>query len=162
MKKLKATCLSAIILFTMSCTSLKYQIKRNDAFTKKVVSEILRDNDNVFYLTTEFSNASLVWTYEKDVIQIFKLINGSVSTERKYELLNGSESIIHHSEENFNNQIFECSELDGDLIEIRIKNDGDIEKYSFPVNLECFTEREYESTFLTRVAGDMRKYNIRW
>lgn len=162
MNILKITCLSAIILFTMSCTSLKYQIKRNDAFTNKFVSEILRDNNNVFYMITEYSNASVVWTYRNDVIQIFKLINGEVNNERKYEILNGNEWIIQYSKGDFTNQVFDCAELDGDLIKIKIKSDGNIEKHSFPVNLECFVQREYESEFLSRLTMDMKKYKIRW
>ncbi len=125
------------------------------------MSEIIKNNDNVFYLGTEYSNASFVWTYKNDVIQVFKLINGPVNTERKYEISNGKEWIIQHFKESFVGQIFDCTELDGDLIEIRIKKNGDIEKHSFPVNLECFFQGKYESKFLSRVAEDMKKYNIK-
>jgi len=161
MNTLKKTCFTALILFSLSCTSLKYQIKRNDAFTKKRVSEILKNNDNVFYLGTEYSNASFIWTYTNDFIQVFKIINGTVNTERRYEISNGKDWIIQHSKESYIDQIFDCTELDGDLIEIMILKNGDIEKHSLPVNLECFVHDKYESKFLSKIAEDLKKYNIK-
>lgn len=146
----------------MSCASLKYQIKRNNAYTSKIMTNLMKENGNVLYLGTEYANASFVWTYKVDTIQIYKLINGKINSQREYDVSFGKDWLEQLSSENLSEQVFDCTELDGDLIEIRIREEGVIMKHSFSVNLDCFVNGKYESEFLNRVIADMKAYNIKW
>lgn len=76
---LKLALLLPVVIFTLvSCSIMKNNIQKNNKFADKTISSFLEKNGNAFYITSTYSTASVVWTYNKNGIEINKLVKGKV------------------------------------------------------------------------------------
>lgn len=144
-----------------SCTGFKYQIKKNRIYTNKVVSDILKETDNVFSLSTEYSNASFVWTYNNESVRIYKLISSKVANFTVHKDLSDKDWIKQITEESVSAEAFKCAELDGDLLNVFIKQGTNTKEHSFAVGLDCLSQEKFQSVFLTSLSENIRKYHIK-
>lgn len=150
--------LAFIALLSISCSTLKSNIQKNNKFTDKTISSLLEKNGNVFYLTSTYATFSTVWTYSKDKLEIYKLINGRVNFQQEYFTI-CIDSINQISKE----ELFEldqCMELEGDGFGYRIKRGSEIEQQDLPIGIECFTKSKYKSDFLNKVVEDINIHKM--
>lgn len=150
--------LAAIIIFCMSCSTMRQNIQKNSKFIDKIISSLLEKNGNVFYLNSTYVTFSTVWTYSKDELEVYKLVNGKISLQQEYSTT-GIDNINQISRE----ELFEldqCMELDGDGFGYRIKRGSEIEKQDLPIGIECFTKLKYKSEFLNKVVEDINTHKM--
>lgn len=158
MKSTTKITLMIIVVFSMSCSTMKHNILINKKFTDEKISYLLEKNGNVFYLSSTYATFSTVWTYSKDKIEVFKLSNGKISFNEEYSTMS-----IENIDQISKQELFEldqCMELDGDNFGYRIKRTIEIEKEDLPIDIECFTKLLYKSKFLNKVVEDIKTYNM--
>lgn len=144
------------IIFLLSCSTIKNSIQKNHSKTDKLVSILLEENSNAFYLKSSYSNFSTVWFYSNNRIVIFKLSNGKIDSKNDYQnktqLNSFSKEVIF--------ELDKCIELDGDGFGFKIKNDDNIIQEDLPINVECLKKGKYQSDFLNEVVRDISTYDM--
>ncbi|MEC5395408.1 hypothetical protein [Bergeyella sp. RCAD1439] len=150
--------MAVIVMFCISCSTMKYNIQKNNKQIDKIISSLLEKNGNVFYLTSTYATFSTVWTYHKGRLEIYKLVNGKIILQQEY-FTTSIDNINQISKE----ELFEldqCIELDGDGFGYRIKKGSGIEQQDLPIGIECFIKLKYKSEFLNKVIKDINTYKM--
>ena len=149
--------LFSILLILMSCSTMQYNINKNNKFTEKHISNLLQKNGNVFYLFSTYSTFSIVWTYNKNGIEIYRLAKGKVFRK---EIFSEKEWIqdVKISVEDINNELYKtCSVvLDGDGFGFKINIDGIIHEDRFAIDIDCMKQQTYKSDFLNKIVYDIK------
>lgn len=102
---------------------------------------------------------SSVWRYAQDSVYIYILAKGKV-----FERLSFKESGIGEmnipSIKELNKDIGECGyELDGDLFNFMVRG-GWPERQDFPISIDCFTNKKYQSSFLNKIVESINKNKL--
>ncbi len=150
--------LTIIVTLCISCSTMKHNIQKNNTQTDKIIEYLLDKNGNVFYLNSTFVPFSTVWTYSKDKLEIYKLVNGKIISQQEY-FTTSIDNINQISKE----ELFEldqCMELDGDGFGYRIKRGSEIEQQDLPIGIDCFTKLKYKSEFLNKVVEDINTHKM--
>ena len=152
--------LPIVILFFATCSTMKQNISKNDKSTYRLTSSLLHKNGNVFYLTSTYSTISTVWTYGKNSIDIYKLVNGKISMQSTFPDIGFSQYEIPNLKD-LDIEIKECGyELDGDDFGFWIKGGSEIKQQDLPINIGCFTKLKYKSEFLNKIVKDINTHKM--
>jgi len=142
---------------TMKSNMIHNNIKKNTKFTQKQVNFLFKKNGNAFYLDSSYATFSIVWTYSKNGIEIYRLVNGKVFKKEIFpekEWLHDADIAV---EEIYKN----CSVvLDGDGFGFKINMDGNIHKESYTTNIDCMKQQTFESEFLNKIVNDIKNYKM--
>lgn len=65
-----------LMLFLPSCSTLNHAIKKNYRKTERIAMSLFRENGNVFFVTSTYANFSVVWTYDEERVEIYRLREG--------------------------------------------------------------------------------------
>ena len=149
-----------ILILTISCGSLKNQIKKTHTKADKLSDQIFIKNNNVFTLGSTHLNFSYVWTISKNHLIIYKVQGEKV--RKKTDILyteNLIQNLPGNQEMKFNN----CYELDGDFLKYKIQgaNDKTITD-TLPINITCFLNEEKEQDFYEQIEKIIRTNNLNW
>lgn len=150
--------LASFAILFITCSSMKNNIQKNNKFTEKLISALLVQNGNVFYLTSTYATFSTVWTYSSDKIEIYKLVNGRIRFQQEYPTTSIDNINQISKEELF--ELDQCMELDGDNFGYRIKRGSEIEQQDLPISIECFTKLKYKSEFLNKIVEDINAFKM--
>ena len=166
MKKQIIVLLILTSLFLLSCVAMKSDmilndIKKNTKFTKKQVSYLLRKNGNSFYLYSSYATFSVVWTYNKDGIEIYRLSKGRVFRKDIFP----EKAWIQDAEisvEEMNKEIYKkCFVvLDGEVFGFSINIDGKIHEDSYATGIDCMKQQTYSSEFLNKIVNDIKTFKM--
>jgi hypothetical protein len=153
--------LFSIFLLSISCSTMRYNINKNNRFTEKQIINLLQKNGNVFYLFSAYVSFSTVWTYNLKGIEIYRLAKGKVNQK---ETFSGKELIQYSAVafENIEKELYQkCAlELDGDMFGFRIDIDGKIHKEDYAVDINCLKKGTYKSDFLNNIVADIKIHNM--
>ena len=150
--------IASIAILCISCSTMKNNIQKNNKFTDKTISSLLEKNGNVFYLTSTYATFSTVWTYSKDKLEIYKLVNGRINFQQKYPTTSIDNINQISKEELF--ELDQCMELDGDGFGYRIKRGSEIEQQDLPIGIECFAKLKYKSEFLNKLVEEINAHKM--
>ncbi len=151
--------------FLMFCSSIRqaqynYHVKRNRDFNNKLAISLLNKNNNVFYKISTYSTHSVIWTYDKDIITVYTLINGKI-TNRQIYIGAIQFSDIPTYQQIRNDVLANCPFVaDGDILGITVNVDGKSEIKTLPISFNCFKQNQYENDFLNSIVDDINKYGI--
>ena len=153
--------LLSVFLLSISCSTMRYNINKNNRFTEKQIINLLQKNGNVFYLSSTYATFSTVWTYNINGIEIYRLAKGKVNQKETFsekELIQ-YEGVVF---EDIEKELYQkCAlELDGDMFGFRIDIDGKIHKEDYAVNINCLKKGTYKSDFLNKLVNDIKAYNM--
>lgn len=139
-----------------SCSTMKQSITKNQKNTNKNITNLLKNNDNVFYLYSTYSTFSTVWTYRNDSIEIYRLAKGKLTSKEIYKN-KGIKSFQIPSIKDLNSDIDICGlVLDGDIIGFHFdKNHNQI-----TTDIKCFKTQKYQSDFLNKLVEDINTYKM--
>jgi hypothetical protein len=153
--------LFSVFLFSISCSTMQYNINRNNKFTEKQINFLLQKNGNVFYLSSTYATGSIIWTYNTGEIEMYKLAKGKVIRKETFseeETLPLGELALKDIE----NELYQkCAlELDGDSFGFNIDINGITYKASYAVDINCLKAETYKSDFLNKIANDIKTCNM--
>ena len=142
-----------VFSFLVSCSTMQYNIKRNQDLTAKQVNYFYQKNGNAFYLSSTYANFSIVWTYDEDRVEIYRLQKGKI---RQKQIIKDKE-IIQYAEvslEDIEKELYQkCAlELDGDMFGFIIEIDRKTHNADYAVDINCLKQGKYKSDFLTAIA----------
>jgi hypothetical protein len=153
------------LLFTLSvlvsCSETNYAIKKNRDSTNKEMSLLFQKNGNAFYLSYTYSYFSIVWSYNEDSVEIYRLHKGKIKQKQVFR----EKEIIQYaglSLVDIETELYQkCAlELDGDVFGFIIEDDGKRYNADFSIDINSFKRKEYESDFLNRVSNDIKYYKM--
>jgi hypothetical protein len=153
--------LLSVFLLSISCSTMRYNINKNNRFTEKQIINLLQRNGNVFYLSSTYATFSTVWTYNVNGIEIYILTKGKVNQKETFS----EKESIQYAEvafENIEKELYQkCAlELDGDMFGFRIDIDRKIYKEDYAVDINCLKKGTYKSDFLNKIVNDIKTYNM--
>lgn len=153
--------LFSTFLLSMSCSTMRYNINKNNKFTEKQIINLLQKNGNAFYLSSTYAPFSTVWTYSINGIEIYRLAKGKVNQK---EIFSETE-LIHYTKitfEDVEKELYQkCAlELDGDMFGFRVDVDGKIQKEEYGIDIKCLKKGIYKSNFLNKIVTDIKTYNM--
>jgi len=152
--------LASIIIFCISCSSMKHDIQKNHKQTNKIIQSLLDKNGNVFYLNSTYVIYSTIWTYTDDNIEIYRTTKSNIVERLTFPDKGVSNYKVPDFKE-LDRETQECGyELDGDGFGFEIKKDSKIEQQDLPINIECFTKQKYKSEFLNKIVNDINTYKL--
>ena len=153
--------LFSVLLLSTSCSTMQYNINKNNRFTEKQINSLLQKNGNVFYLSSTYATFSTVWTYNTSEIEVYKLTKGKLSkkeTFSKKEFIQPTIQSLQDIEKEFYQK---CAlELDGDSFGFRICIDDNIHKKDYAVDINCLKKEAYKSEFLNKIVNDIKTCNM--
>ncbi len=153
--------LLSIFLFSISCSTMRYNINQNNEFTEKQIINLFKKNGNVFYLSSTYTSFSTIWTYNFKEIEIYKLVKGKRNkkeTISKKELIQYANIAFKDIEKELYQK---CDlELDGDMFGFRVNINGKIYNKDFPIDINCLKKGTYKSDFLNKIVNDIKIYNM--
>jgi len=138
----------------LSCSSFKYNIKKNDRYTDKMICKLSKEHNNLFYIRSTYSTYSDIWFYQKETIVRYRLEKGILKSiiEKQSIELPKIESIIDQDFLEFDN----CLVLDGDVFGFKMDKDGKYYNTSFSVSIDCIIKGDYKSEFLKKIVNDIK------
>ena len=152
-----------VLLFTLNACSVAYHscIRLNNRLTSRTLDKCYRNNKNAFSLSSTYADFSVVWSYGAANIEVYRIKKGRVTTKNKYYdndiknipgcTLNNIEQIVYD----------ECTPiLDGDVMTFVFDRDGKMQKIVLPVEINCFKQACFQSSFLNEVVKDIKKYEL--
>jgi len=149
-----------VLLSMVSCSTMQHNIRKNNNFTDKTVSFLFHKNGNVFFIKPPYATFSIIWTYSKNKIEIFKLAKGKISERTEYS----NDGIVDYQIPAFKElglNIRECPYvLDGDILGYKIKKIEGLEEQRLPIDIECFINNKYQSEFLNKIVSDIIAYKM--
>lgn len=157
---LKLALLLPVVIFTLvSCSIMKNNIQKNNKFADKTISSFLEKNGKAFYITSTYSTASVVWTYNKNGIEINKLVKGKV-VRKEFFPVKETWQFDAFAFRDIETELYQnCGlELDGDLFGFSLYADNTIRKEDFAVDIGCLKTKTYQSGFLNKVVEDINAY----
>jgi len=143
-------------ILLISCSGIKQNMNRNNKFTDSFFKSLSERNGNAFYIKSSYSTFSTVWSYYKGDIVIYYITNGKLQKKQKLDATNFLEKIAKK-------EVFEldkCLELDGDIIGYRVTINQQTYKEEFPIGINCFLNKKYESKFLNNLVKDIINYKL--
>ena len=148
-----------LMLFLPSCSTLNHAIKKNYRKTERIAMSLFRENGNVFFVTSTYANLSVVWTYDEERVEIYRLREGKTRHKqvlRRKEALQ-FEGLSLEVFEEIEKEIYQkCAlELDGDLLGFIIEVDGKANKETFAVDINCLKRGHYDSGLLDGIVNDI-------
>lgn len=150
-----------ILLLFESCSSTKYYMNKNKHITVKQINKIYKQNGNVYYLYSTYSNNSNIWTYSENRMIIYLLKNGRINNKQVFYGINAIDCPQLSINELRKDLYSKCAlELDGDCFGFMISVAGDKREASFYVGINCLKHVEFESCLLNRIVGDINKYGL--
>lgn len=148
--------LLALLMTCLSC-STKFMIRKNDKVTDVRINTLVNEYGNVFYIRSSNSTFSAIWYYTEEKLILYRVSNGKIVKENNYQTLTYN-SFPDNEKKYF--ELDECLELDGDILGFSIRNQQGLQEESFPINLTCFSNRNFESEFLESLKKDIDNFNI--
>ena len=153
--------LFSVFLLSISCSTMRYHINKNNKFTEKQMINLLQKNGNAFYLSSTYATFSTVWTYNINGIEIYRLAKGKVNQKETFS----ETELTHYAKvafEDIEKELYQkCAlELDGDGFGFKIDIDGKIHKGNYPVDINCLKKGTYKSDFLNKIVTDIKTYNM--
>lgn len=150
-----------ICAFLASCSTMQYNIRKNRNFTTKQVDYFYKKNGNAFYLSSTYANFSIVWTYDEDGIEIYRLQKGQIRQKQ----ISSEKGIIPYAEfslEDIEKELYQnCAlELDGTVFGFKIEFDKKIHNADYAVDINCLKQGKYKSDFLNKIASDIKTYRM--
>ncbi len=153
--------LAVIVIFCTSCSTMKQNIHKNNKFTDKTISSLLEKNGNVFYITSTYSTGSVVWTYNENGIEIYKLVKGKVIRKEVFPVKETWQFNVFAFRDIETELYQKCGlELDGDLFGFSLYVDNTMHKEDFAVDISCLKTETYKSEFLNKVVEDINTYKM--
>lgn len=150
-----------IFFLILSCSTMHHYIKANRDLTTKIVKSLYRNNENAFYLSSTYANFSIVWTYNKEKVEIYRLQNGDIKQKQLFETKENIKFIAVSPEAIDNELDQRCApELDGDFLGVYIKTGDKTINEEYAVNINCLKSGNYESELLRRIAKDICYYKM--
>lgn len=150
-----------VSLLISSCSSMHYYLKANRVLTTKIVKTLYKNNENAFYLSSTYANFSIVWTYSKGSIEVYRLQNGAVQEKHCIECKETFQPSTVSPKEIGNELDQNCApELDGDIFGFYIKTEGKTFNEEYAVNINCLKTGNYKSELLSRIAKDIYYYKM--
>lgn len=156
MKYLKISLIGFVIIFT-SCSTMKQNINKNHKKTLAQMETLFSNNGNSFSLNSTNLVLSTVWTYTNESIFIYRLVKGKLVKQETYSLKESTKFKYDFKDELMQSG---CIELDGDEFSFKGKNDIEIETQNLPINIKCFTQKQYQSQFLNKIVEDINTYKL--
>lgn len=149
------------LFFLESCSTMHFAIRRNNNLTSRQVSHLYKENGNAFYLSSTYSSFSVVWTYDEDRIEIYRIKKGRIKEKQVYcgkEMISFSGVDIKDIE----NAIYQnfALELDGDAFGFIIRIGSETCKENFAIDINSLKQRHEYPAFLERVINDIRVYKM--
>lgn len=150
-----------IFSLLVSCSTMQYNIKRNKDLTVRQVNYFYKKNRNVFYLCSTYATFSVVWTYDEDKVEIYRLQKGKIRQKQIFE----EKKTIQYAEislEDIEKELYQkCAlELDGDVFGFIIEIDHKTYIADYAVNINCMKQRKYKSTFLNKITNDIKSHKM--
>lgn len=150
-----------IFSFLVSCSTAQYTIKRNKDLTVRQVNYFYKKNRNAFYLCSTYATFSVVWTYDEDKVEIYRLQKGKI---RQKQIFEGKKTIQYAeiSLEDIEKELYQkCAlELDGDVFGFIIEIDRKTHIADYAVNINCMIQRKYKSNFLNKITNDIKSHKM--
>ena len=152
--------LLAAMSLSVSCSTM-HSVKVNHNQTEKIVNALYHNNKNAFYMSSSYATFSTVWTYEKDIIVIYRLTKGRVREKQSFQRT-GPIQLTELSYEDIEEEIYQnCPmELDGDVFGVVLEIDHKKTFLSFPVDINCMKRGNYNSALLKMIVNDMESYHL--
>ena len=156
----KMLLLPVVMLSAVSCSTMQHSIRKNNSFTDKTIALLFQKTENVFYLKSTYATFSVVWIYDKDKIEIYRLAKGKVYERTEYPN-NGIADFQIPTFKELDLDIKKCPfVLDGDGFGYRIKRGSEIEQQELPIDIECLIKNKYQSEFLNKIVADIITYKM--
>ena len=163
-KKVRSLLLLFLVLILVgcpSCSSFHYAVKLNHRKTERFFHLLFERNENAFYVDAAWCNGSVVWSYQENQIEIYKLRNGRIIKKQLFD----NEGIHKLSESQFKSLDEEMAEkcppvLDGDGCGFIIDSDSIVIQADYSIEVDEMKRQSFESVFLTKVVDDMNTYMI--
>ena len=151
-----------LVFFLIStCSTMHHYLKANSVLTRRIVKTLYSNNDNAFYLSSTYANFSIVWTYNKGSVEVYRLQNGTVREKQIFESKETIQLITASLEEIDNDLNHNCApELDGDVFGVYVKTDDKTINEEFAININCLKTGNYKSELLNRIVRDIKYYKM--
>lgn len=153
----------ASFLFATSCSTCVPIVNNriNSIRTTSLTRSLHKKNGNAFYLDTTWSPYSVVWSYGKGSISIFKVKKGVVRKKQVYSN-EGIMQYINCIEDNLEKELESVCGfwLDGDGFGFIITIDSLSYKANYPVEIESFKKGTFNSSFLNKIRNDIIEYQM--
>lgn len=154
-----------ILLFTfcvlISCSTTHSVIKKNRLLVNKETDYLYQKKGNAFYLSSTYSYYSIVWSYDKESIEIYKLQKGAMKQKQvfkeKEKIQYAGISLVDIEKELYQKCAFE---LDGVIFGFIIEVDGKRYNVDYAVDINCLKQQEYDSVFLNKISNDIKYYKM--
>lgn len=146
------------ILSLVSCSTARYNIKRNKEFMTMQVDSLYKKNGNAFYLCSTYVTTSVVWTYYEDKIEIYRLQGRIIRGKQTFITNDTLQHVV--SLENIEEELYrECAlELDGDSFGFIVDFEQKIQIADYSVNINCMKQGRFGSDFLRKIINDINTH----
>jgi len=148
------------MMFLVSCSSMKNKINRNHKKTNKLISSLLEENGNAFYLKSSYASFSRVWSYTHNQIKIYRLGAGKIYEKNTYTRT----SVLSNEIPTFNEiqKVYKkCGfVLDGSSFGFKIKDNDNLIQEDLPTDIECLKKGKYQSDFFNQIVQDILTYKM--
>lgn len=158
MKSTNAMFWMLVGIVSVSCSSFKQQIKKNDRFTDDMIGKLFKTNQNVFYARSTNYSFSTVWSFSTDSVKVYELLNGKINGEKAYAALGMYELIRYPKQES--KALVPCMELDGDMLGYKIKRDTTVDQEDLSVNIKCFIAQKHDSPIINKMVTDIKDHHL--
>ena len=142
---------------TMKSNMIHNNINKNKKFTQKQVNILLKKNGNVFYLESSYATFSIVWTYSKNGIEIYRLAKGKIFKKEIFPEKEWFQDATIAVDEIYKNCLVV---LDGDRFGFKLNIDGNIHEDSYTTNIDCMKQQTFKSDFLNKIVNDIKTYKM--
>lgn len=150
-----------IFSFGVSCLTVRYNVKRNKDLTVKQVNCFYKKNKNAFYLCSTYATFSVVWTYDEDKIEIYRLQEGKISKKQIFKAKDIIPYMVVPLEDVEDELYGKCAmELDGDSFGFKVEIDHKTYIEDYAVDIKCMKLGKYKSCFLKKIADDIKIYKM--
>lgn len=160
-KSSKNLVLLFISFFFLSCSTMRYHIKRNTTETQKQVNRLYKKNGNAFYLCSTFATFSVVWTYSGENIEIFRMQKGKVKRKQIFR----AKYIIQNtmfSPEDIEDELYrKCAMvLDGDVFGYIIDINHKTYNANYDIDINCLKQGQFKSDFWGLITHDINNFGM--
>jgi hypothetical protein len=157
---MKKVLIFKLILLLFSCHA---QRTENNVFSKnkKLYDKLYQTNGNIFTLGILNFDSSYIWSYTKNNIVVYNLVQGKIISEKIIQLKNKDHKwLLSPSKDDLG--IDQCITTDGSILMYKIKNKTSFIEKRFPITLDCMKNGVYETDFFKNLIIDVNFYDIGW
>ena len=162
---------SYIISFIIGCVSIlcscstMYYVNKNEKFTRSKASQIAAEHGNAFFVEYGIATWSYLWFYTDSTVVLNKLVNGKMTHTQQYPSINRDfdlKAITNDSIKALYNDVERHTPtvLDSGLIEFIITNQGKELEAAYVVDVEKFTNQQYDHPLLNEIARILKTYSL--